>query len=368
MKQNDHDLNLRGAFRNEPESCHQALMNAVRSVNEEEKKTMKHTPSRALLIAAIIIMSTLTVAFAANELLGLKDFFQIYGITLTPSTQQAMHPDEQSAFQLGPMTFTVQERMADPYHAYLSTRVSTSDGSQALICSEVYERVGAYDVGKALAAELGFDAKLTWLEAAAALGRPLYAVCANMELDENICEGWGMEAMLWDAQHNGIFINEVGMKNVTAGADLNTTLFLRVAQIDPATGEEIDKWISRVPYTLPVSPLLAEGVYTADAPVVTDGMTLTSLNAELYTTGAYIHRSYQVSADTAANPKDFQWDSDHLMPLTDENGTPFDEGISLSARTDTDAWPAATYTEMLNLNELPQIIQVGGVNYTLQTR
>ena len=62
MKRDMDNLDLRAAFRPMPEECHAALMDAARSVKEE--KEMKRASFRVVLIAAMIIMSMMAVAFA----------------------------------------------------------------------------------------------------------------------------------------------------------------------------------------------------------------------------------------------------------------------------------------------------------------
>ncbi len=367
MKRDFDNLDLRGAFRDEPEKCHRALMDTVRSLQVEETKTMK-TPFRTLLIAAIIILSTLTVAFAASEVFGLTDFFRGYGIVLNPSTQQAMQPDEETAFQVGPLTFTVQERVADPYFAYISTKISTTDGSQALIApDDVYDRIGASAEGKALAAQLGIDYKLTWLEAAAKLDWPLYAVRAIMEPDESISNGPRMEDILWDARNNAVFINQTDLYDVAAGTELSLQLFLRVAQIDPTIGEQQTTWSIREPYTIPVNKLLAKGRYLPEEPLTVSDMTLTFISAELYSTGMHVFRNYEMPEGMARDINYPVWEITDTTPMLDATGAPFPQGISLTGSYHTYEWPTVTVTNMFNVDKLPESIQVGGILYALTT-
>ncbi|MDD6050126.1 MAG: hypothetical protein PUC00_02465, partial [Clostridiales bacterium] len=63
MKKPQDDLDLRLAFRDEPERCHRALMDAACSV-KEEKQTMRKHSMRTMLIAAIVALSMMTTALA----------------------------------------------------------------------------------------------------------------------------------------------------------------------------------------------------------------------------------------------------------------------------------------------------------------
>ena len=92
MKREQSSYDLRKAFAPMPEECRQALMDAARSVKEE--KPTKRASSRAILIAAIIIVATMAAAFAATQL-GWVDFFgSNYGVTVPQSRRRSAgrHP------------------------------------------------------------------------------------------------------------------------------------------------------------------------------------------------------------------------------------------------------------------------------------
>ncbi len=373
MKPDLDHLDLRPAFRDEPDKCHQALMRAVRSVKEEEKN-VKHLNLRPLLIAAIIIVSMLSVAFAASEIFGLSDYFQNYNISLTPAQQEALKPDKEAAWQVGPMTFSVQERVADPYYAYISTKVDMTDGSHVLMCMFPDDRLTdaqrialnlekvERDYGNGI-----ITTQPTYQEAAQQTGLPLYSIRAILEVPEDLDHGEGMEHILQPAT-SCVYINQHSLKNMSGKTDLPAQIFLRVSKIDPLTGEEIEKWSTRDPYTLPVSKLVAEGHYVPETPLVSRDMTLSEIRTELYETGMYTYRIYQMAADMPLDIDYPIWDVTEETPLQSVDGVPFMRGISLSGQQDTDGWPTVTVTEMLNVASLPEVIQVGGINYTLQSK
>ncbi len=373
MKYDLDKLDLRPAFRDEPEKCHQALLDAVRSIKEEEKN-VKHLNFRPLLIAAIIIVSMLSVAFAASEIFGLSDYFQKFGISLTPAQQDALKPNQEAAWQVGPITFTLQERVADPYYAYISTRVDMTDGSQALLCMDPEERLSD-ELRTALNLEMverdyGSGPVLTrptYQEAAQQTGLPLYSVRAILKVSEEHNGGEGMEYILHTSSSGCVYINQQYLQQLDGKTKLDTQIFLRVSRIDPATCEETGKWSTHEPYTLPLSKLVAEGHYIPETPLTTGDMTLTHIDTKLYETGLYAYRQYQMPADMARDIDYPVWDVTDPTPLTAADGTAFMRGIGLLDQYDTREWPTVTVTEMLNLTELPEIIQVGGVHYKLQS-
>lgn len=358
MKRTPDEIDLRAAFRDEPEGCHRALMHAARSVKEE--KTMKKQSMRTLLIAAVLIVSMLTTAFAAEKLFGWSEYFEHQGIHTTPQMQSAMQV-EPKHYAVGPVTFTVQELVADPNLAMASTKITVNEGD-GLVTNEPFDRIGAAGHRVTSALDGLTDPKLTWVEAAQQLNLPLYSVRAIIEVDEALNDGESMEDCIWHASDSAIYLSTAFLKGDALGAELPIRMFLRVSQIDPATGEEIEKWTSREELTLPVGPLLAEKDYTADAPYTTaDGAKLTGIHGELYVTGAYLTLTWQMPDGMVCDEEFTIWeDGNEPILLTDGTFNAFESGVSLSGCVDVSAWPIVEAQEMINVDALPEVIRVNG--------
>lgn len=179
-------------------------------------------------------------------------------------------------------------------------------------------------------------------------------------MDEACSGGVGMEDIMWDSQGNAAYFSNHSLKPSAVGEELPITLFLRVAQIDPITGEEIQKWTAREAMTIPVGQKLSEKTYTPDAPYTVDGAQMTGIRAELYATGAYLTFTWQMP-ESVENNDDFSiWDyhSDPLL-LTDGTFNAFERGVSLSGNWNGDAWPVVTVEDMINVDALPEVIRVG---------
>lgn len=359
MKRDMDRLELRAAFREEPERCHQALMDAACSVREE-KETMHRNPIRTLVMAAIVMLAMLTTAFAAGEIFGWTDYFANHGIHTTPGMQDAMQMEPQT-YTLGPVEFTVQEAVSDNRFALVSTKIAPVDGSTALMTQFADDSIGAYgDRSRTLMRALGVeDKKLLCNEVAAMKGIPLYTVRVAIEVDESLSGGEGMEDIMWDAQANVSYLSQHSLKPASVGAELPVTLFMRVAQIDPATGEEVEKWTTREAMTLCVGQKLEEKTYTSDAPYTVDGAQLTSIRAELYVTGTYLTFTWQMPAEVENNDDFSIWayHTDQLV-LTDGAFNEFERGVSLSGSYDDAAWPSVNVEEMINVDALPGAIRV----------
>lgn len=359
MKRDFDNLDLRAAFREEPERCHLALMDAARSV-KEEKQTMRKYSLKTVVIAIAVMLSMLTTAFAAGEIFGWTDYFEQWGIHTTPRMREAMQM-ESKAYTLGPVTFTVQEAVSDNRFVMVSSKISVTDGTPALMTQFADDTIGAYgDRSRVLMNALGVeDGSLSCMEVAAQKNIPLYSVRVAIELDESLSGGEGMEDILWDAQGSVAYFSNHSLNPSAVGDELPITLFLRVAQIDPATGEELEKWTAREPMTIPGGKLLAEKTYAAETPYTVDGAQMTGIRAELYVTGAYLTFTWQMPEGVENNDNFNIWDyhSDPLL-LTDGTFNAFERGVSLSGSWNDDAWPIVTVEEMINVDALPEVIRV----------
>ncbi len=359
MKRDTAELDLRAAFRDEPVRCHHALMDAARSVREENA-TMKKNSVRTLAIAVVIALSMLTTAFAAGEILGWTDYFAGWGIHTTPQMQTAMKMEPRTC-TLGPLTFTVQEAVADNRLAMISTTIATADGTPALLGMFADDPIGAYgDRSRVLMNALGVqDKQLMFSEAAAQKGVPMYSVRAIIEVGEAYSGGEGMEDIFWNAQTNAVYVSSCSLKTENIGQELPVSIFLRVAQHDE-NGEEIQKWTAREALTIPVGQKLAEKTYTPAVPYMVNGAALESIHAELYVTGAYLTCSWRMPDGLPHDEDTFSMWEYHREDLLFTDGTfnAFERGVSLSSSYDDSAWPCVNVEEMINVDALPEVIRV----------
>lgn len=111
MKREQIEWNLRDAFPQEPQACHDALMHAAYSVREEKK--MRRITWRTAALVALILLATISMALAVSEWLGWTDYLaEYYGIQVTVKMQERMDATEQRSFQVGPLTLTLRQCLA----------------------------------------------------------------------------------------------------------------------------------------------------------------------------------------------------------------------------------------------------------------
>ena len=354
----DHDtINLRAAFPAMPEACHDALMNAARSVKEEEP--VRKASFRAVLIAAIIIVATMAMAVAASGFFGWTDFFANYGADILPETAQRIMGESRNTheFTLGNVTFTTRELYCDGYIAMAATEVAATDGS--LVAMEPWDPIGANgDNGKQAAARLGVDPKTTWIEAAKQLGKKLYRVRAILEVPEELMSDGGMEDPLYI--ENGLtYFSMAFMNGKAQGEKVNATLYLDVTEIDLATEEEINKGTARQAIDIFLEAPMEQLTYTPAEAFAPNGYTLTGVRATLMPAGLYIYADFTAPADSDPNAVYDLWGNETPCWL-DAEGNRYPTGANLSSYLNVENHPNLVYEDMLPLGEMPEtlILQV----------
>lgn len=365
MMRDDHMPDLRTAFPAMPEDCHAALMNVARSVKEEEP--VKKASFRAVLIVAMIIVATMAMAVAASGLFGWTDFFAGYGDNILPETAQKIMGESWNTheFTLGNVTFTTRELYCDGYIAMASTEITTTGGSEALFAAEPWDPIGANgDNGKQVAAQLGVDPKTTWIDAAKQLGKKLYHVRACLEVPEELMGDGGMEDVL-HAENSLTYFSMAFMNGNAQGEKVDATLFLRVAEIDPITGEDLSKETAREPVAILLEAPMEQATYKPVAAFAPGGYTLTGVRATLMPAGLYIYADFTApeNAKTDNYPDELYmlWGNESPVWL-DANGDRFPTGANLSSYLNIDNFPYVVYEDMLPLGEMPEklILEVNG--------
>ena len=198
MKRGMEEFNLRNAFAQEPERCHQALMNAARSVREDEP-VKKYTLS-TVLIAAVLIIAMMAAALAATGG-GLTNWFKRYYHTDVPkAAQDILSSTEKSVLEAGPVVFTVNELLCDGKIAYLTVQARLKEEGGALLypaSGDCFERIGEMTAQKLNHPDV--NAQSTYLEAAQRTGLPLWCTDAWLEVDNynlvdfEMCDGTVLE-------------------------------------------------------------------------------------------------------------------------------------------------------------------------------
>ena len=361
MRRIQDDLDIRGAFSPVPEDVKNMLIRTANSVKEEE--TVRKYRWGAVLLAAMIIVATMSVAVAASELIGWTDFFsRLYDRTLPTEAQEILAQTKQQSFQVGPLTLTTQELLCDGENAFTSIIAHTTDGSPALFCGDGEWMTAIRAHGADTEAQrLGVDGLVTWAYAAKTLGLPLYSVRAIPEVEFKLMNGEQMEDSLHDAEGALVYFSMVPLRADKLGDTLSLNYYLRVEEVDVETGMSKELWEERVAGEIPVmSSVLAEKTYhpAMEGPVC--GYELENVLIEMRVTGGYVTMNF--TAPEGATEEAY-WDDVwpylvDAVTLCDADGEPFKNGIGLSISADLSNWPTVAVQETLNISELPETIKV----------
>lgn len=349
MKRDMEPLNLRNAFAEEPKSCHDALMAAARSVKEDEP--VKKNALRTVLVAALMILAMMTVAVAAGNFLGWTDFFADYGTTVPEGAQRTMGDDKNRlTFTLGPVGFTTQELFCDGHIAMASTAIYMVDRSDALLCADPYDAIGASgENGEQMAKRLGVEPGTSWISAAKQLNRKLYAVRAILEVPADIDSGTAMEDLRCNEDGSAVYFSMPQLNGSAKGDAVDAQLFLRVAEFNTETGEEGEALTDRKALSIPLEAPSKEHTYAIDGEFATDGYALESVRAELSAVGLYLYTTFTAPKGTT---EDDVYGRECPMWL-DADGKPYPVGVSLSANVDVESLPTITYEQMISVSDIP---------------
>lgn len=363
-----------------PEECYHALMDAACSVKEENK--VKRASFRSILIAAILIIVTMAIAFAAQQL-GWVDFYGRYGITLPKAAEETMNAAKPISYKVGPMTFTYNQLITDKRIVLSSAQVQLTDGTEALIAndSDLYEAVDA--ISNIILKKYGLKSGTTWVQAAQQLNLPLYGVRALVEVSPEYDKGEAMEDALWNEDGSIVYFNMPSINKDAVKDELPIALYMAVHQYDPATDEvKINAWTDREETILPVARLLAEKAYKPEGNATitlpgtkttaqdSDGgessettsqpvtVTLTGIHAEQYATGIYLTSSFILPEGIS---EDAAREALYSLSFLGADGDELPMGINLSANVIVSDLPSASLESMTSLEILPDtLIILGG--------
>lgn len=355
MKPEKDDLDLRNAFGPVPEDVEKLVLQTASSV--QSAPPQRRRKARTLVIVLALVLSVMLLAAAAASRTGWREFFQDFRYASMPNgAEAAMNISKPLRFEVGPLTFTVNQVLSDGKIAMMATQVTSTDGSKVLCTGDADpegSRLGSSgDSGKQLAAMLNLDPLTDWPTAARTLGVPLYLVRAILDPDTECCES-EMESYLFDEKGNLTYFSMLSLINTQGMTEMPTTLFLSVSAIDPETGECLETWKNRPNITIPFSPKAEERVYVPTEETYINGFRLENVRAERYVTGAYIYTTL-TAPDGATEDSPYEARLYDRLTFYQSDGTRYDDGISLSGNINRDALPTVVVESMISVNTLPK--------------
>lgn len=327
---------------------------------KEEEPVKKFTVSTALIVVLIVI-ATLTTALATSVLLGWTDF---YSFEIPKTAQEILNATEPKDYQVGPITFTVNELLTDGHIALCSATSHVTDGSSAVLSEEVYDAVGANgDNGEALAQKWNLSPDTRWIDAAHIMNLPFYRVSISVNVPEECHDGEDMGDAMWDEKGNCVSYYMAALNSLQVGETLPIKLHFQVWQYDPQSIEpqsifedvvdeakEMSYWEDTFEITLTVPAPIAEKTYMPEQPYdFENGLTLNSVTAQQTVAGAYV-----VGQFTLRDGFNFNDAYSGELDFLDATGEEIPWGMAESGIIEYDQLPKVEWGAMLNLEVLPE--------------
>ena len=331
----------------------------------KEEEPVKKFTVRTALIVALIVIATLTTALAASVLLGWTDF---YSFEIPKTAQEILNATEPKDYQVGPITFTVNELLTDGHIALCSATSHMTDGSSAVISEEVYDAVGANgDNGEALAQKWDLSPDTRWIDAAHIMNLPFYRVSISVNVPEECHDGEDMGDAMWDEKGNCVSYYMAALNSLHVGETLPIKLHFQVWEYDPQSIEpssvmedvvdeakQINHWEDTFEITLTVPAPIAEKTYWPVEPFdFENGLTLNSVTAQQTVAGAYV-----VGQFTLRDGFNFNDAYSGELDFLDATGEEITWGMAESGIIEYDQLPKVEWGAMLNLEILPAEIVV----------
>ncbi len=341
------------------------LVQRIRKDEEGEIKVKKKL-SFGLVLAILLILTTLAVAIAATQLGWIDYLEERVGVTVPKTAREALNATKPQQFMVGPMTFTFNQLLADKRFVMSSADIHTTDGSEVLYADDtnVYEAVDS--ISSTVLERYNLDSGLSWLDAAKQLNLPLYGIRALAEIGQEYDGGSGMEDAMWSEDGSIVYFNMPMLASKSVKDELPVTLYMSVTQFDPSTGDIIDKWQIRENITLPVAPLLAEKTYLPEGDAELDRLKLVSVYAQQYATGIYLTSTFTMKEGKTA---DSATGVPYGLVLCDGEGNALPAGLNMSSGSAVTAvLPTVKLETMTSLETLPDslIVTDGTVKISLK--
>lgn len=334
-------------------ACVQDTLSKLQAEHLQEETNMKKGTFRAVLIACALLISMMGVALAAGNLLGWDDLANRSGTFVPEVGKRVMQDSETYSFTLGNMRYDVKEMLCDGHIATASVHISQADGSSDLICTEPFDPVGACgENGKRLAASLGLDPSVTWVDAAKQLNKKLYRASAQLNVPVEYWADGGLSDALWNEDGSMVYYTMWFLNGKMHGEKQEMHMDLYLSEMNLENGEEENRQMVSEEITMILEAPMDICEYSFPEGTEVKGYRLESLKGELTAAGLYLFSTFTAPEGHTMN--DFYQVYDHEYHYTNEEGERYANGISFSGSLDLDQFPKIVIGDMISVNEMPE--------------
>lgn len=371
---NPTDKELKAMFGQTPDSFTAAMERAIageKPADAPAPRRLNRTWSVVLIVALVLALTT--GAYAAAVRLGLRDMLNQGIITSVPqSALEALQATEVQSWEVGPLTVSLNETLADGYMVYVVSQINTTDGSKALMVQgtdDFYVRVPDN-----LKAYLGVEGERMG-DAALRYDGPIYTVDVWLNIDSELImsEIMGLEGVYGD---DGSLL--VASMTPTVPERLGDTLpgelqvkvrQLRISSYQeeaPTVGgeeyhidrEEVAEWEAFLPIEIPVTGVVETKTYLPDGDDDLGWCTVEKVDAERTAAGMYVYISLTASGDGRG------W-----VECLDANQQEYPRNDMYSTtHIDRDDYPHIVFMTYYSTDELPDPLYLQSDDKTIRLR
>ena len=308
------DQELKAMFGQTPDSFTAAMERAIAGEKPAQAapapRRINRTWSIVLIVALALALTT--GAYAAALRLGLRDMLNRGVLSVIPqSALEALQATEAQSWEVGPLTVSLNETLADGYMTYVVSQINTTDGSKALMVQGTDDFY--IEVPDNLKAYLGIEADRMF-DAAASFDGPIYTVDVWLNIDSELIESevMGLEGVYGD-DGSLLVASMTPTIREKLGDTLSGELQVKVCQLKingyqeetSTVGSEtyhmdretVEEWEAFLPIELPVTGVIETRTYWPDGDNDLGWCTVEKVDAERTAAGMYVYISLTASED-----------------------------------------------------------------------
>lgn len=352
----DIDQAMKDMFGETPAAFSQAMDKALAQGMAEQpasKARQENAPRRPLLraplLAALVLAATMAVAYAVGARFGLLDYLQAYfsrSRYVPEGFRQAAEASPTFVRQVGPITLTLEEAVADNHMLMYIVRAEVTDQTPAAVLDDDGLSM---PMDPLLCRRLGVPQE-TFAEET---GLPCYQVRAWVDgVEVNV----NMEDYAYDEEGTlhlvGYYPYAEPLDPIPDALDCTMTLRVRLGTTE---------WRETVALSIPMSGVTARCTYLPVEDSILDHLTFLDAGAELTSTGAYVTVRFN-AADTDIAEAYGKW-----FELTDAEGKPYPASPAIDSFSCNFEGQTMVLGFALGLEELPEEMRLAVDEKTLLT-
>lgn len=308
------DQELKDMFGKTPDSFTAAMERALAGDKPEREapapRRLNRTWSIVLIVALALALTT--GAYAAAVRLGLIDMLNQGVLSVVPqSALEALQATEAQSWEVGPLTVSLNESLADGYMVYVVSQINTTDGSKALMVQGTDDFYA--EVPDNLKAYLGVEGERMF-DAAARYDGPIYTVDVWLNIDSELImsEVMGLEGVYGD-DGSLLVASMTPTEPELLGDTLPGELQVKVRQLKinsyqeeaftvggetyRVDREEVAEWEAFLPIEISVTGVIETRTYLPDGDNDLGWCTVEKVEAERTVAGMYVYMSLTASGD-----------------------------------------------------------------------